>query len=99
MNGDDTGVNRTGALLLDGSLRLFATPVQRNDLAVLSHSFDRGPAALIWRSPFGRNIFGVSNLGEFFLVSIQPPKLSSFVPLSICMDGVGRIVRHLANRQ
>jgi len=36
MNGDDTkntGVNRTGALLLGGSLRLFATPVQRNDLA------------------------------------------------------------------
>jgi hypothetical protein len=50
---------------------LFATPVQRNAPAILSHSFDRRAATLIRGSP----ICGLSNLGEFFLVSIQPSEL------------------------
>ena len=56
-------------------LNLVATAAQRNDLAVSSHSLDRGPATLIRGSPFGRHIFGVGNLGKFFLVSVQPSKL------------------------
>jgi hypothetical protein len=54
---------------------LFATPAQRNDLAVFSHSFDRRPATLIRGSPVGGNIGGSTNPGEFFLVSIQPAEL------------------------
>ena len=38
------GVARHADLLLN----LFATLVLRNDLAVLSHGFDRRPATLIW---------------------------------------------------
>jgi hypothetical protein len=37
-------------------LRLFATSVQRNDLAVLSHSFDCRPTPLIRGGPVGRHI-------------------------------------------
>ena len=56
-------------------LNLVATAAQRNDLAVPSHRLDRGSATLIRGSPFGRHIFGASNLGKFFLVSVQPSKL------------------------
>ena len=54
---------------------LFATPVQRNAPAILCHSFDRRPATLIRGSPIEGNICGLSNLGEFFLVLIQPSEL------------------------
>jgi hypothetical protein len=37
-------------------LNLFATAAQRNDLAVLSNSFDRGTAALLRRSPIVGNV-------------------------------------------
>jgi hypothetical protein len=40
-------------------LRLFAIPVQRNDLTVLTRSFDRRPATLIWTSPFCGNLLGL----------------------------------------
>jgi hypothetical protein len=76
-------------------LRLFATPVQRNDLAVLSHSFDRGTAPLIRGRPIGGNMFGASDLGEFFLELVQSPKLFHSFFYRICMDGVGRVVRYL----
>jgi hypothetical protein len=56
-------------------LCLVASSSQRNDLAILSHSFDRGTAALIRGSPIGGNVFGAGKLGEFFFVSIRPPKL------------------------
>ena len=74
---------------------LFPTPVQRNDPAILSHSFDRRPASLIRGSPVGRNIGGLSNLGEFFLVSIQPSELFHSFLYRVSVDGVRRIVRHL----
>src|SRR4030095_4651327 len=90
-----SGVNRTAVLLLGGSLRLFATPIQRNDLAVLSHSFDRGTAPLIRGSPIGGNMFGASDLGEFFLELVQSPKLFHPFFYRICMDGVCGIVSHL----
>jgi hypothetical protein len=54
---------------------LFAIPVQRNDLTVLTHSFDSSPATLIRGSPIGGNIVGVGNPEELSQVSIQPPKL------------------------
>jgi hypothetical protein len=76
-------------------LLLFATPVQRNDPAILSQSIDRCPAALIWGSPLGGNICGLSNLGEFVLVSIQPSELFHSLLDRVRMYGVGRIVRHL----
>jgi hypothetical protein len=56
-------------------LNLVATAAQRNDLAVPSHRLDRGSATLIRGSPIRGNIFGASDLGEFLLESIQPPKL------------------------
>jgi hypothetical protein len=80
MNGDETentGVNRTGAFVLGGSLRLFATPVQRNDPAVLSHGFNRCPAPLLRGSPIGGNIVGVGNLGEFFCIGPAAQAVSS----------------------
>jgi hypothetical protein len=57
------------------NLDVIAIPVQRNDLAILSHSFDRRSAALIWGGPLGRNIVGVGNPEELSQVSIQPSKL------------------------
>jgi hypothetical protein len=56
-------------------VKLFAIPVQRNDLAVLTHSFDRSTAALLGGSPSGGNIVVVGNSEELSQVSIQPPKL------------------------
>jgi hypothetical protein len=76
-------------------LNLFAIATQRNDLAVLSHSFDRGPAPLLQGSPIGGNMFGASDLGEFFLELVQPTKLFHPSFNEICVHGVGRIVRHL----
>jgi len=40
-------------------------------------------------------MFGASNLGKFFLESVQSPKLSHPFFYRICMDGVGRILGHL----
>ena len=74
---------------------LFATPAQRNDPAVFSHSFDRRPATLIRGSPIVGNIGGLSNLGEFSLVSIQPSELFHSFLYRVSVDGVRRIVRHL----
>jgi hypothetical protein len=54
---------------------LFAIPVQRNDLTVLTHSIDRCPAPLVRANPIGGNIVGVGNPEELSQVSIQPPKL------------------------
>ena len=51
---------------------LFAIPVQRNNLAVLSHSFDRGTAPLIRGSPIGGNIVGVRNPKELSQVTTAP---------------------------
>jgi hypothetical protein len=67
---------------------LFSNPIaiapQRNDLAVLSNSFDRCTAALIRGSPIGRNVFGTGDLGEFFWYrSIRP---SCFIRLSTEYD-------------
>src|SRR4030095_14865839 len=76
----------------DSILTLFAT--QRDDPAILSHSFDSCPALLIGGSPFGGSIFGVSNFGKLFLVSIQLPKLYHSFLDRVCVDEVGRIVRH-----
>jgi hypothetical protein len=76
-------------------LNLFATATQRNDLAVLSHGFDRGTAPLIRGSPIERNMFGASDLREFFLELVQSPKLFHSFLYRICMDGIGRVVRHL----
>src|SRR5206468_4915207 len=76
----------------DSILTLFAT--QRDDPAILSHSFDSCPALLIRGSPFGGNIFGVSDFGKLFLVSIQPPKQYHSFLDRVCVDRVGRIVRH-----
>jgi hypothetical protein len=56
-------------------LNLFVTAPQRNDLAILSDSFDRGTAPLVRGSPIGGNIVGVGNPEELSQVSIQPPKL------------------------
>src|SRR5882724_8844177 len=67
-------------------LRLCAAPVQRNHPAVLSHRFDSRPTTLIWGSPFRGNIFGVSNLRELFLVSLQPLKFFHSLLYQICMD-------------
>lgn len=67
--------NQTRILIL----RLFATPVQRNDLAVLSHSFDRRTATLIRRSPIGGSMFGASDLGEFFLELVPIAQAVPFV--------------------
>ena len=61
---------------------LFATPVQRNAPAILSHSFDRRAATLIRGSP----ICGLSNLGEFFLVSIQPSELFHWFRYRVSVD-------------
>ena len=74
---------------------LFAIPVQRNDPAILSHSFDRRPASLVRGSPLGGNICRLSNLGEFFLVSIQTSELFHSLFYRICLERVGRIARHL----
>jgi hypothetical protein len=52
-------------------LNLFAIATQRNDLTVLPHSCT---TALIGDAR-SEEYFGASNFGEFFLVSIQPPKL------------------------
>jgi hypothetical protein len=68
---------------------LFATPVQRNAPAILSHSFDRRAATLIRGSP----ICGLSNLGEFFLVSIQPSELFHSFRYRVSVDGVRRMGR------
>jgi hypothetical protein len=76
---------------------LFATPVQTNDPAILSHSSDRCPATLIRGSPIGRDVGGLSNLGEFFLVSIQPSELFHSFLYRVSVDGVRRIVRHLVH--
>jgi hypothetical protein len=54
----------------------------------MSHNFDGSPAALIRRSPIRGDIFGASNLGEFFLVSIQNVQVVSAVHLSN-MHGAG----------
>jgi hypothetical protein len=72
---------------------LFATPVQRNAPAILSHSFDRRAATLIRGSPIGGNICGLSNLGEFFLVSIQPSELFHSFRYRVSVDGVRRMGR------
>jgi hypothetical protein len=89
----------TGALwVLDHGiieLRRLRELIQRNDLAVLFHSFDRGTAPLIRGSSIERNMFGASDLREFFLELVQSPKLFHSILYRICMDGVGRVVRHL----
>jgi hypothetical protein len=78
-------------------LNLFATTTQRDDLAVLSNSSDRRPAALIRRSPIGRNVFGTSDPEKFPQVVIPPPKLFHPVLDRIRVERISRIVWHLSS--
>jgi len=78
-------------------LNLFATTTQRDDLAVLSNSSDRRPAALIRRSRIGRNVFGTSDPEKFPQVVIPPPKLFHPVLDRIRVERISRIVWHLSS--
>jgi hypothetical protein len=90
-------INRMAFVSAHGQARrLFAIPVQRNDLTVLPHSFDRCPATLVRGSPIGGNIVGVGNPEELSQVSIQPPKLFHSTLDWIRIEEVGRVLGYLS---
>src|SRR5262245_21094208 len=60
---------------------------------LVSHGFQCRSSSLLRGRPLGRKVFGASDLGEFFLVSLRPPKLFHTVVNCVCQNRIGRKVR------